>query len=174
MALNTNAIAIMDTGYLVTTTAEDSGETKATRANSGNAIVTKSTEVVFQGSGNIDNTPIINSNTNSTLNFGSISNAKLTISGMLDRKIDADMNLMAELNSLRKTLGIKLLYYTSATDGYRDITDSIGASDTTHNGTGKSLAASIPHLHIRVTNFTIRQTMQSNILRYTLEMEETA
>ena len=69
--------------------------------------------------------------------------------------------------------------YKGITDGYRDITDSMGAIDTeesgsTHNGTGKSLDANVPHLHVRITNFTIKQVAESRILKYTLEMLETA
>lgn len=156
---------ILDTGYLTTTTTSG---TTAPRANSGSAIALKSVDVTYEGSGNIDNTPIINANTNAVLNFGSIGNAKVTLAATMNSNDTTAMDLMGDLNDLRKTLGIKLLYYGSTTDGYRDITDSIGSTDAQH------LSGTIPHLHVRVTNFTIRQTGEGRLLRYTLTMEETA
>jgi len=230
-------LVIIDTGYLTITSTGN----QATMANSGSAINLKSVDIDYQGGGNIDDSPIINPSTTgaplSTLNFGSSSNAKITIRGVINRKtisttlneeltssdttitltstsefmhygrikIDSELidysgisgndltgcvrgvgdttaashssttttttsnaDLMDDLNNLRKTIGIKLLYYSSITDGFRDITDSIGSTDVTH------LSGTTPHIHVRVTNFTIKQSSKSNILRYTLEMVETA
>ena len=74
---------------------------------------------------------------------------------------------MDELDKSRKTLGIKLLYYGNIIDGYRDITDSIGTTDATH------LSGTIPHFHVRVTNFQVRQKADSKLLKYTIECEVT-
>lgn len=154
----------MDTGYLTITTTSG---IQATMSNSGNAINLKSAELSYSGTGNVDSSPIISSYSPSQSNFISINNAKLKLNGFLDRKVTADMDLMDDLDDLRKTLGIKLLYYTSITDGYRDITDSIGSTDATH------LSGTTPHLHIRVLNFTVRHLAGSTLLRYTLDMEVT-
>jgi hypothetical protein len=162
-------MAIIDTGYLTITA---TAGTQATMANGGSAINLRSVEITFQGGGNIDDSPVINAATtgasNANLNFASITNARIVVTGILDRTVDGDMDLMDDLNDLRKTLGIKLIYYTSTTDGFRDITDSIGSTDSAH------LSGTTPHLHVRVTDFTIRQGSDTNILRYTLEMRETA
>ncbi len=155
---------IIDTGYLTITTTTG---TQATMSNSGSAINLKSVDITFQGGGNIDDSPIINSNSETALNFGSISNAKITITGVMTRDNTTDMDLMNDLDDLRKTLGIKLLYYSSTTDGHRDITDSIGVTDASH------LSGTTPHIHIRVTNFIIRQTGNSKILTYKLKMVQT-
>lgn len=164
----------MDSGYLVT---DSTTGTQATMANSGSAINLKSAEIIFHGGGNIDSAPVINAATtgasNTVLNFGSISNAKITVQGVIARDNTTDMDLLDDINDLRKTLGIKLLYYTSSSDGYRDITDSIGSTDTVHNGSGKLLSAGLPHFHVRVTNVTTRQVATSKLLRYTIEMMET-
>ena len=164
-----NHITIIDTGYLTITTTTG---TQATMANSGSAITLQSIDMTYQGGSNIDDAPVINVSSSgagaAVLNFGSISNAKITINGILKRTVAADMNLMDDLDDLRKTIGIKLLYYSSITDGYRDITDSIGSTDAYH------LSGTTPHIHVRVINFTIRQTSESDILRYTLECLETA
>jgi len=168
-------IAIMDTGYLVT---DSTSGTQATMANLGSAINLYSVEISFQAGGNIDTSPVINAAStgasNAKLNFGSINPSKLTISGVSNRKVTADMDLLDSLRDLTKTIGIKLLYYTSSTDGYRDITDSLGASDAVHNGSGKLLAASIPHIHVLFSNFTIKQTANSTMLEWSLECVETA
>ena len=136
-------------------------------ANSGNAINLKSVELTYSGTGNVDSSPIISSFSLSQSNFVSINNAKMQITGVIARDTTADMDLMDDLDNLRNTIGIKLLYYTSITDGYRDITDSIGATDATH------LSGTIPHLHVRILNFTIKQTANSKILKYTLDLEVT-
>lgn len=157
-------LAIIDTGYLTITTTTG---TQATRANSGSAINLKSTKINYSGGGNIDSSPIISSFSASQSNLISITNAKLKITGVMSRDNTTDMDLMDDLDDLRKTLGIKLLYYTSTTDGHRDITDSIGATDVQH------LSGTTPHLHVRCTNFTTEQTGNSKILRYTLDLEVT-
>lgn len=168
-------IAILDSGYLVT---DSTAGTQATQANSGSAINLQSVEITFQAGGNVDTTPVINAAatgaSNAKLNFGSINPSKITIRGLAKRTVDADMNLLDDLRDLTKTIGIKLLYYTSSTDGYRDITDSLGATDAVHNGGGKLLATGLPHIHMMAINFTVGQTNTSTILKYTLELIETA
>lgn len=158
-------IAIIDTGFLTTTATTG---TQATRANSGNAINLKSVELSFQGSGNIDDSPIINSNTNAVLNFGSITNELFKVRGLMKRTNTTDMDLLKEINLLKATYGIKLIYYTDISDGFRDLTDSLGSTDVAH------LSGTIPHLHVRVTNFKAQQIGNTNIIRYTIEMRTTA
>ena len=157
-------IAIIDTGYLDKDT---STGTQATMANSGSAINLKGIEITFQGGRNVDDSPIINSNSECSISMGSISNAKITVTGVMLRDNTSDMTLLAAIDDLRKTYGIKLLYYTDASDGYREITDSIGATDSVH------LSGTIPHIHVQVTNVSITQTANSKLVRYTIEMMET-
>ena len=162
-------LAIMDTGYLTTTTTSG---TQAPMANSGNVINLKTAEITFQGGGNVDNTPIINSNTETALNFGSISNAKITIQGLSDRTDVDDVDDLVELDKLRKTYGIKLLYATS-TSTTIPIIYSLGTTDTHNGASGTFLGVGILHLHIRVTNFQVRQVANSKLLKYTIEAEVT-
>jgi len=159
-----NNIAIIDTGYLDTATASG---TQADMANGGSVINLKSVEITFQGGRNIDDSPNINSNSECIVSMGSISNAKITVRGVMLRDNTTDMNLLDDIDDLRKTYGIKLLYYTSITDGYRDITDSIGSTDATH------LSGTTPHIHVRVTNVTIRQVANTKRVNYSIEMVET-
>ena len=157
-------LIIIDTGYLSITT---SSGTQATMANSGNTINLKTSSISYTGDRNVDDSPIINSNSESSLNTGSINNAKIIVQGVMKRDNTSDMDLLKEMNLLRKTFGIKLLYSSSTTDGYREITDSIGSTDSTH------LSGTTPHIHIRVLNFSVKQIADTKLLRYTLELQET-
>ncbi len=161
-------LTIIDTGYLTITA---STGTQATMANSGNAIGLKSAEMTFGGPANVDDSPVINAASTgastANLNFGSITPATMTILGVMNRTNISDMDLLKEMDNLRKTVGIKLIYYSSFIDGYRELTNSIGSTDSTH------LSGNIPHLHVRVTNFTARQVGTSKIVRYSIEMRET-
>ena len=165
----------MDTGYILT---DSISGNQATRSNSGSAITLKSIEIGFQIGENIDTSPVINADSagipSAKLNLGSINSSKITITGLANRKVSGDMDLIGYLRTLIKTIGIKLLYYSSGTDGYRDITDTLGDTDVTHNGSGKLLSVGIPHIHVLCSGFTVRQTSISNILRYTLECVESA
>lgn len=163
-------IAILDTGYIKN---DASGTQANTLANSGSVINLKSVNVTYQRAGNVDTSEIINTNTGPNAGFGSVTAAKITIQGVLDGNATADMNLMQSLNDLLTTYGVKLLYYTDTTDGYRDITDSLGDAnkDDVHK-TNNFSGTPTPHLHVRVTNFQISQTAD-NYLRYTLECVET-
>ena len=162
-------ITILDTGYLnITNTG--TAETAATgRANSGNAIELKAVEMSLSRGAGIDDTPILSDyfdtsspQTGPILNFASVEAMNITITGILDRRTSTDMDLIPHLDRLITTKGIKLLYYNSTTDGYRDITDSLGINDTQH------LSNTTPHLHVRFKSFTIRHTSDKSFLRFTL------
>lgn len=163
-------LSIIDTGYL---RADVQGSSQATQANSGNPINLKAVDITYDFTGNVDTEPIINSNDISKVGFGSVNTPKIVVSGILDRNSSNDMNLMKELKLLVKTYGIKLLYYSSTTDGYRDVTDSLGTenSDDWHKTTFFS-GVSTPHLHVKIVGFRIAQKGTSQ-LRYTLEFVET-
>ena len=101
--------------------------------------------------------------------FGTVMAAKITIQGVLDGNDTSDMDTMTLLQQLTNTYGVKLLYYSDTTDGYRDITDSLGDEfkNDVHQANNFSGTAT-PHLHVRFTNFQITQTSNSH-LRFTLE-----
>jgi len=163
-------IAIIDTGYIKT---DASGTQASTLANSGSAINLKGVSIGYARSSNVDSSEIINSNSGPVVGFGTVQAGKITINGVLDSNTAADMNLMDDINDLLKTYGVKLLYYTDPTDGYREITDSLGDAnkDDVHK-TNNFSSVSTPHLHVRFTSFNISQTA-SSMLTYTLEAVET-
>lgn len=160
-------ITILDSGYpnIINSGTQESS---SNMANGGTAIELKAVEVSYGIGSGIDNSPVVSKYSETELNFASTENAKMTITGLIDRKVTADMDLIPEFKKLVTTKGIKVLYYNSTTDGYRDLTDSLGSTDSYH------LSNTTPHLHIRVRFFTIRHTGRGTILRYTLTCEETA
>ena len=105
--------------------------------------------------------------------FGTVTAGKFTVTGILDANTAGDMNTMDELNQLLQTYGVKLLYYSDTTDGYRDITDSLGDTnkDDVHK-TNNFSGTATGHHHVKFVAFNITQTSNST-LRYTLEAIET-
>ena len=164
-------ISIIDTGR---PNISYTGEAASVVANSGTAIVLKAVEVNYDVGAGLDDTPVIGKYSESEVNFSSTENGKFTINGILRRDTTADMDLIPILKKLVTTKGIKLLYYNSTTDGYRDITDSLGTdySTDTHQSNNFSGTAT-PHLHIRVKSFSIRHSTNTLLLRYTLTCIET-
>ena len=79
------------------------------------------------------------------------------------------MTNLSYLEQLTRTYGIKLLYYSDTSDGYRDLTDTLGSAnqDDVHK-TNNFSGTATPHLHVRFTNFRVTETASSH-LRFTLE-----
>ena len=160
------SLEIRDTGYLNIT---DSGDPAPTLANSGTAIALKSVSVSFERAGNNDVTEIINTNTGPVVGFGSVTVGKITIKGVLDRNTAASVDTLIDLQDLLSTYGVKVIYYSDTTDGYRDITDTLG--DTHKNDIHKTSLFSgtaTPHLHVRFTNLQVTEDPTSHI-QYVLE-----
>lgn len=175
-------IVLLDTGYPNITDSGDQ-ESTANRANSGSAINLKSVELNYSRGAGLDTGPTIaryysDYTTNlapTQVNFGSVENPKITISGVIDRTDTTDMDLIAQLDRLVTTKGIKLLYYNNTTDGYRDLTDSLGTDNSNDvHKTNNFSGTSTPHLHVRISSFQIRHTSGGSSLRYTLVCEVTA
>lgn len=165
------SLTIIDTGFLNIT---NSGTKATTIVNSGTAITLKTATISFQGAANVDTSEIINTNTIPIAGFGSITAERITITGVLDRGVSADMTAVVLLNDLKKTYGVKLLYYDSTSDGYRDLSDTLGDTnkDDIHK-TDNFSGTATPHFHIRVINFQITETSSSH-MRYVLECVTTA
>ena len=166
-------ITILDTGYPNTVNNGDI-ELTTKRANAGSAIELKAVEMTYSRGAGLDVGPSIgkyytvNKYAQTEVNFASVENPKITISGVLRRNVTTDMDLIVELDKLVQTKGVKILYYNSTTDGYRDITDSIGQLDTYH------LSNLTKHFHIWVKSFSIRHASDKMLLKYDLVCEVTA
>lgn len=162
--------AIIDTGYIKT---DASGTQASEITNDGVPIILKTASIDYGAKGNTDSTEIINSNDAPVVGFSTISAGNIVITGIIENNDDVEMANIPLMNNLKKTYGIKLLYYNSVNDGYRDITDSLGDinKDDIHK-TNDFNSVSTPHLHIRVLDFRIKQAT-TNILRFTMVCKET-
>ncbi len=166
-------ISVVDTGY---PNIANTGTQLATssRANSGNVITLKTAEIDYQRGTGFDNTPVPTKFSDVEVNFASTENPKGMITGVLKRDVTADMDLIAELDKLATTKGIKLLYYSSTTDGYRELTDSLGTGNSNDvHKTANFSSVATPHFHVRFTSFSIKQVPSGKLLRYQLSYEVT-
>lgn len=174
-------IAILDTGYAVkpnpiNTTPSGS---QFARANSGNEILLKGVEVACDISSNVDNTNVpAQTDTNGLyqspeINAVSCSADSFTVTGIADRRVSGDMTNLSNLRNAVKSKGVKLFYYSSTTDGFRDMTDIWGETTTAYSTNGGFTSGTTPVLFVRCTKLSVRHTADSKLLRYTLSLIET-
>jgi len=165
-------ISLIDTGK---PNILNNGDVGSDQVNSGTAIELKAVSISYKSSLNIDNTPSPSSSSPPEINTVSFNSAKISVSGVLDRKNTTDMDTMVKLRDMSRSKGVKLLYYNSTTDGYRDITDSLGDTnkDDAHKAANFGSTATA-HLHVIITTFNISQSPDSQLLRFSFTMEETS
>ena len=175
-------ISIIDTGY-PNISNEGTQESTANRANSGSAITLKCNEISYERGVGTDSNTVLgryysdfdDGVAGNPVNHASNETPKITLSGVFDRKTAADMNLILELDKLCTTKGIKLIYYNDTTDGYRELTDSLGTGNSSDSHLASHFSSvATPHLHVIFKNFRIRQVPNSTLLSYTLVCEVTA
>ena len=107
------------------------------------------------------------------INAVSCSADQFTVTGIADRRVSGDMTNLGELRKAVKSKGIKLFYYSSTTDGYRDMTDIWGATTSAFSTNGGFTSGTTPVLFVRITKMSVRHTADSKLLRYTLSLLET-
>ena len=187
-------ITIIDSGFV---SASETGTQETLISNNGSAITLKSVNLSYQTGQQIDNTPVAGTEKNTTLNPVSSTNPILTIQGTLNRTDSADMAKIILFDTLRRSKGIKLLYYNSTADdvsaggvdGWDTVIQKLGVDnvdgntnqdgDTVsdkHTQSGGELfnsGAPFPHLHVFVKGVRIPQNGESSLLRYTLTCEVT-
>ena len=162
---------ILDSGYLTATSVSGN---QATQVKDGNPIDLKVVSESWAGGTSVDDAPDINTNTKPVVNRGAVNANQIKIGFVLNRSNSDDISNMSLLRSLRKTYGVKLLYYSDVNDPFDDI--SVGLGDTNKADVHSSKffnGAEIPHLHVIVTGVSFTQTSKSNIIRGTLDMTET-
>jgi len=173
-------VSFKDTGFAVKPSPINTtpSGTAFTKVNSGNELVLKGVDVSCDISANIDDS-IVPSQTDSSgylqgpeINQISVAADSFSLSGIIDRRVSADMTQLGYLRLLVKSKGLKMFYYSSTTDGFRDITDTWGETTTAYSTQGGFTAGTTPVLFVRVTKLSIRQTPDSKLLRYTLNMVE--
>ncbi len=140
----------------------------------------KGVEVTTDISSNIDNTNIPAQTNGSSgffegpeINVVSSSADSFVVTGIANRTISADMTKLSNLRDAVKSKGVKLFYYSSTTDGFRDVTDTWGVTTTAFSSDGGFTAGTTPVLFVRIHKMNIRHTPDSKLLRYTLTLVET-
>lgn len=175
-------ISLRDTGFAVKPNPINTtpSGTAFSKVNSGNEIVLKAVDVSCEISANVDNSNVPGQ-TNSTTGFYegpeinqvSCSADQFTVSGLCDRRVSGDMTQLGYLRQLCKSKGVKMFYYSSTTDGFRDMTDIWGETTTAYATQGGFTAGTTPVLFVRCIKLSVRQTPDSKMLRYTLQLMET-
>jgi len=104
----------LDTGYA---NKNETGVKETFIANSGVAIDLRGVTISLISGSNVDDTPVIGASTVPVLNPVSVSTNVWTVSAIIDRTDIDDMAKIILFDSLKRTKGIKLLYYTGAVIG---------------------------------------------------------
>ena len=175
-------IAFKDTGYAVKPSPINTTPEGSTfdQVNSGNEIVLQGVSVNCTIGSNPDNTnvPALTGSNGffegPEINTVSASADQFTITGLVDRSVSADMTQLGYLRQLIKSKGIKMFYYSSATDGYRDMTDTWGETTTAYATQGGFTSGTTLVLFVLCTKIIIKHTADSKKLRYTMTMLETS
>lgn len=110
--------------------------------------------------------------TSPEVNAVSASADSFTVTGIADRRVSDDMTQLGELRKAVKSKGLKMFYYSSTTDGFRDMTDIWGETTTAYSSQGGFTAGTTPVLFVRVTKMSVSHTPDSKLLRYTLTLVE--
>lgn len=157
---------IIDTGYANTSKTGS----QETMANSGTAISFNSTALSFNFSNNSNSNPNPARYSDTETNFISTNNPPLTISGTIDRTTSAYETLLVDMEALCTTKGLKLLYYSDLTDGYKSITNALGS--TSYGSL--TVGGSIKSLLVRCQKFSIKETPNKSQVGYTLDIIRTS
>jgi len=174
--MTVNTICLKDTGY---GNISNAGTRFTTVANSGNELALSAATASYSRAGNMSSEPNPGSSSMSEVSKGSVSNPIISINGVARRDNTTEMDNLAIIDAMQTSDGVKLLYYNSTTDSYRDLTDSLGSTDDVHNQASPDtdngeIASSIKHFHGFVRNFVVKQGGSSKVLNWSFEFVTTA
>ena len=154
-------ISIIDTGYIKSDKSGTQLDTTDNTlvVNNGTAITLKTASLKYSGGVSLDNNPQPGTYQNTELNFVSFDNEMIVIRGIVRRDVNSDMDILKYLNQMRKTKGIKLIYYTDKDDGYRDLTDSLGTTGVFNSSSPNAgeIGSDIPYIPVRIKGFDVKQ-----------------
>ena len=185
---------MIETGFV---SVKKTGTQETLIANSGSTIELKGVNLAYGAGQTIDNAPVVATESKATLNPVSTTNPIITISGILDRTVSSEMDLIIIFDTLRRSKGIKLLYYSSTDDdvsaggedGWSNVISELGVDNVEGNTNQDGDTVSdkhtqsdgelynegdpMPHLHVYVRSISIPQTSDDRFLTYTLTCEVT-
>ena len=164
-----NTYNLKDTGYA--NTAAD-GTQESEIANSGSALPIYVDSLTWNRKTGTNSNPNPGVYEDTEINFVSISNPAIAVSGVLDSADSNYATQLAALDDMCVTKGLKLFYYSSTSDGYKPITAVKGSAtfgSLQVDGTTKALL-------VRALSFNLTESNNNatkGLRRYTLMLEVT-
>ena len=159
-------ITILDTGYNTSDrqgtakTGSDINSPGSYIANGGAAITLNCESLKMVGGTNLTAEPNPSSNNPAETSFNTFNNDTYTVPFKLDARSATDRALLKEINVLRKTVGVKLLYSSDTASSLKITPEIIGRTDTKFHG--NEITTGIPTIVCRVSGISIDFTSKSN------------
>ena len=133
-------ITIIDSGFL-TSLREGTNPKEGTNkdvlgeyiCNAGNAITLTCDNLSLRGGTNLSDEPNPSSNAPTETSFNTFDNDIYEVPFMIDVTNSAERDLLKEINVLRKTLGVKLLYSSDILTNIKMLPEILGRTDTKFN-----------------------------------------
>ena len=131
--------------------------------NSGNPITLKCPDISLRGGTNLSDEPNPSSNKATETHFNTFDNDIYEVPFIIDVTSETERNLLKEINALRKTIGVKLLYSSDTTTNLKTLLEILGRIDTKFNTSPIKDAnlAGIPIFVCRVIGITVRNISTS-------------
>lgn len=128
--------------------------------NSGNPITLKCPHISLRGGTNLSDEPNPSSNQPTETHFNTFDNDVYEIPFIIDVTDSTQRDLLVEINLLRKTIGVKLLYSSDTTTNLKTLPEILGRIDTKFNtsiltNSQQTNLAGIPLFICRVIGITI-------------------
>ena len=136
--------------------------------NGGNAITLNCGNFSLRGGTNLSDEPNPSSNKAAETSFNTFDNDVYEVPFMIDVTSSTERTLLKEINVLRKTLGVKLLYSSDTSTNIKMLPEILGRTDTAFNTSpinGVNLAG-IPLYICRVIGIQIDNSSGSR--KYTI------
>ena len=156
---------IIDTGYA---NKQNEGD-QETMANSGNAIEFNSFRLTLNCSNNESTSPNPGRYEDAETNFTSFNNPALVLSGVVNRTSSDYETLTANCDALRRTKGLKLLYYSDSSDGYKSLVNALGS--ISHGLL--TVSGSIKSILCTVKSFAITEDAKSKLASFSITISVT-
>jgi len=163
-------LKIIDSGWL---SSKRTGvqQADADRLNSGNAITLKAPSLSLRNKALLNSDAIPGSFADAPVNNNGYVNDVISIVLIVDKSTSSEYDLLADLNKMCKTKGVKLLYPSSLTDTEKSIVELLGSTSTNFNG--NEVGASTPVLMGYAESVAINDDSSSSKFRVTIPFRVT-
>jgi hypothetical protein len=141
---------IIDTGYA---NKAGTGTQETVLVNSGNDVIIRAPSISYSEGASVDTAMNPGRFIESEINYVGYENAKISISGIINPKEHTSVNThMKNLNDLKRTKGLKVLYYNNATDAFSgaNIISALGSTKSVHGMSYLTINSAISFLVGRV------------------------